>query len=444
MDLQTWEATEARIDAEQIPDARALLDRLPRSFVESLTPREALALRHAPAAYLRPRQLPPPGDDWLTWVLVTGRSWGKTHAAAAWIVARILEGNPAEPADYLLVAPSLQLCETLQVDTIRALLPPWVRVVPRLSHQQILFPDAGVRLLMHSAENAHARGYNARGAWLEEIVAYPGGGKALFQNLRRTLRSPGTTPARCVITTTPPFTLDHWLLELISQPSTKVTRGRARDNPYVDRRNIESWYAEDTIESRRENDGAFVFGVDGALFRLEDLEAARVRAAPALMRVVISCDPAQSNKADADPVGLTAVGIAGGHFYVLASCSERLEPAAWAQRAISWAEQFHAGQFVVEPTGSGGYPRATLEAQMRLGGHTRRPIVESKARGSKADRAGPLSAVAAQGRLHLVGRHEQLERELTTWHPGAGFSPGGLDALVHGAATLTNNFRSNL
>jgi phage terminase large subunit-like protein len=134
------------------------------------------------------------------------------------------------------------------------------------------------------------------------------------------------------------------------------------------------------------------------------------------------------------------VGIAAGHLYVLESCSEKLEPNAWAERAIEWASQYNAGRFVVEPTGSGGYPRATLQAQMRILGAMQRPIVESPARGSKADRASPLSAACAQGRLHLVGRHEQLERELTTWHPSAPWSPGGLDALVHGAALLTHNW----
>jgi phage terminase large subunit-like protein len=128
----------------------------------------------------------------------------------------------------------------------------------------------------------------------------------------------------------------------------------------------------------------------------------------------------------------------------LASCSERLEPAAWAERAIEWADRFHAGKYIVEPTGSGGYPKATLSAQLQILNAPRRPIVESPARGSKADRAAPLSAAAAQGRLHLVGRHEQLERELTTWHPGAGFSPGGLDALVHGAAAVTQNWTKKL
>jgi len=157
---------------------------------------------------------------------------------------------------------------------------------------------------------------------------------------------------------------------------------------------------------------------------------------------VIAVDPAQSARRDADPVGIVAVGIARGHLYVLASCSERLEPAVWASRALAWAEKYNAGRFVVEPTGSGSYPRATLAAQVQIEGAMMRPIIDSKARGSKADRASPLSAAAAQGRVHIVGRQADLERELSTWHPGARWSPGGLDALVHGAATLTGDWKN--
>ena len=249
------------------------------------------------------------------------------------------------------------------------------------------------------------------------------------------------TPPRAVVTTTPPRELD-WVLRLCAEPTTRVVRGAMRDNPALDERAVNATYAsmKGTIEGARELDGRVVLGVDGALFKIDDLEQFRVASAPRLAQIVVAIDPAQSAKKDADTVGIVAVGITRGHLYVLESCSERPIPPEWADRAIEWATWLHAGQFVVEPTGSGGYPRATLEAQMRISGARRIPIVESPGRGSKADRASPLSAACANGRLHLVGRHEALERELTTWHPGAHFSPGGLDALVHGAAILTNNW----
>jgi phage terminase large subunit-like protein len=436
IDLPTWQAHDARIKAAQVPDGPPLLDRLPRSFVEALTPAEALALKYEPRAYLRARQLPPPDLDWLTWALLTGRSWGKSFAAAAWIVEQL-----RTPGDAMLIAPTIDQCWTLQWDVLKAILPPWLRYVERVARGQIIFPDTGARLLLWSAQNTQLRGFNLKAAWAEELQAWPGG-RETWSNLTRALRVKGTTPARAVATFTPPRELS-WVLDLCAQPTTRVTRGTARDNTANDPRNVDAWYAEleGTIEGARELDGEVVLGVDGALFELDALERDRVAEAPAHFdRVCIAVDPAQSGSRDADTVGIVALGIRGGHLYVLASSSERMAPALWAERAITWADRYTAGVFCVEPTGSGGYPRATIEAATRIAGVFQRPIVDSHARGSKADRAMPLSAASAAGRLHLVGRHPALERELTTWFPGANFSPGALDALVHGASLLTHNW----
>lgn len=443
MDLQDWRAHERRIDAEQIPDAAALLDRLDPAWVESLSPLEALALTYDPSAYLRARQQVPSDPDWLATVYLCGRGWGKSLAASAWIVSLVLAGAPDKPADVALVAPTIDDAWALQWRAIKDRLPPWVRYVERVARGSIIFPDHGVTLFLHSAENTQYRGPNLRAAWCEEPVKWPRGDE-LWRNLRLALRVRGETPPRAVFTTTPPRTLD-WILELCTEPTTRVVRGTMRDNPALDSRAVEAAYRSmgATVEGQRELDGKVVLGIDGALFKIEDLDRYRAPAPPpSFDSVVIAVDPAQSAKKDADPVGLVAVGVLRGHLYVLASCSERLAPAAWASRAIAWAERFHAGSFVVEPTGSGAYPRATLEAQARIQGAMQRPIVDSYARGSKADRAAPLSAACASGRLHMVGRQDALERELTTWHPGARFSPGGLDALVHGASYLTHNWRS--
>jgi len=418
-----------------------LLDRLPPEFIAGLTPRECLALRFEPRAYLRPRQLPPADPDWLVWMLLTGRGWGKSFAAAAWVAEQL-----KSEGDVVLAAPTLEDCWTLQWETIRAVLPPWVRYVERVAKNQVLFPDTGARILMTSAYTPEAvRGLNARAAWLEEASVWVGNGE-LWRNLQRALRVPGPTPPRAVFTLTPPKELT-WVLELCTLSTTRVVRGAAWENPSLDPRAVAAWYEEKkgTIELERELNGSVVLGHDGALFSAQALEDARVQVAPQrFTRVVVACDPAQGAGKYSDTVGLVCCAIQAGHIYVLASCSERLSAEQWSTRALQWARQFHAGQIVVEPTGSGGYPRATLDAQQRLGGFMQIPIIESPARGSKADRAMPLSAAAAAGRLHIVGRQEQLERELTQWFPGASFSPGGLDALVHGCAAITNNWNTNL
>jgi phage terminase large subunit-like protein len=294
---------------------------------------------------------------------------------------------------------------------------------------------------MHSAEVSKYRGPNLRGAWIEEPVKFPRG-EELWQNVRAALRVSGQTPPRAVVTTTPPRELG-WLLDVAIEPTTRVTRGRMRDNILLDRRAVDAIYRAQgsTAAGRRELDGEVIIGVENSICKQADIDAHRVSVPPRLNQIVIAVDPAQSARRDADQVGIVAVGEAHGNVYVLESCIAKLEPFDWASKAIEMAERHRAGRYVVEPTGSGQYPRATLTAQLAMMRARQLPIVDSKAVGSKSDRAAPLSAACAGGRLKIIGRQEALERDLTSWHPRANWSPAGLDALVHGASFVTDQWR---
>lgn len=456
MDLAEWRKHETRIAAYQVPDGRPLVERVSPEWLSQLSGLEALALKYDRRAALRARQQAPDASgDWLVWFLLTGRGWGKSHAAAAWMIDEILSSSPAEPVNFALVGPTEPETWSGQWATIESMLPPWVRFAPRISKKEVLFPDHGVRVMIRSAEDAEFRGPNLRRLWGEEPTKWPNG-ERLWRNMRRSLRVRGATPPRAVLTTTPPEELD-WLIDLAADPATHVTRGRMRDNTALDQRAVDAEYraSAGTSDGARELDGETVFGVDGALFFSEPrevvydgerfvnpgLDGTRVPGAPRCDEIVVAVDPAQSGKGDADPVGIAAIGRAGGHLYVLESAVGRMAPEVWAAKAIDMAERQRAGRFVVEPTGSGAYPRSTLEAQRQILKAQRRPIIESPARGSKADRAHPLAGVAARGRLHLVGSQRELEHDLTHWYPGAKWSPNGLDALVHGCAVLTSNWR---
>jgi phage terminase large subunit-like protein len=183
--LQDWRAAELEIEANAAADGSPLLDLLPPSAIAEMTDLECLALLHSPAAYLRPAQLPPTDDEWLVWLLLCGRGWGKSLAAAGWIIDQVLAGDPSRPADYVLVGPKLEDCWTLQWRTIKSLLPPWLRYVERIARNSVLFPDKGVELFLHSAELEY-RGGNLRGAWVEEPVRFSRGAE-LWSTLRLVL-----------------------------------------------------------------------------------------------------------------------------------------------------------------------------------------------------------------------------------------------------------------
>lgn len=449
--LEGWTAAEKRIDAEQVPDGRPIAERLPLEFLESLTPAEALALRYDPRTSLRPRQIAPatdPIDPWLVAVFLAGRGWGKTHAAAAWLANEVLTNRPATPAIYGLVAPTLQDVWTIQVEALRAWLPPWVRCVERRTHDELVFPDHGVTLRAYSAQSPQLRGPNLRGAWCTELVKWSRGAD-LFRNLRLAVRvpHPDGSPPQIVCDTTPPQELG-WILALCTEPTTRVIRGGMRSNPHIDQRVVDAAYNAmgNTPSAQRELGGLVVLGADRALVSVETVEGSRVASAPPLESIVLGVDPALSGSRESDATGLVVAGIAQGHLYILRSCAEQLEPEEWSARAVRWVSDLHVGRVAVEhATGSGGaVARAVLSAEMRIAGVSC-PIFDSQARGAKRDRAQPLAALFSRGRVHLVGAgHDQLVRDLTQWEPGCNWSPGALDAAVHACALLTHGWALRL
>ena len=43
-------------------------------------------------ALARPNQLPPPGDDWFIWLLLSGRGFGKTRTLSEFVIDRVNAG----------------------------------------------------------------------------------------------------------------------------------------------------------------------------------------------------------------------------------------------------------------------------------------------------------------------------------------------------------------
>jgi phage terminase large subunit-like protein len=79
------------------------LARLPVSEQEailaSLTESEAEQLQYDWSFYARPNQLLPPGN-WLTWLLLAGRGFGKTRAAAEAVRALACGPTPLAGTEY--------------------------------------------------------------------------------------------------------------------------------------------------------------------------------------------------------------------------------------------------------------------------------------------------------------------------------------------------------
>jgi predicted phage terminase large subunit-like protein len=239
---------------------------------------------------------------------------------------------------------------------------------------------------------------------------------------------------RVVATTTPRPT--ELIRQLASAPTTFLTRG----STYENRAHLAPSFLEDierrfgqTRIGRQEIYGEILDDNPGAIFHLVDIEKARVRHAPSLLRIVIAIDPAVSHEETSDLTGIVVVGLGADlHAYVLDDVSGRYTPAQWARKAIDAFRTYRADRIIGEINQGG----ALVEANLRTV-DPRIPYRGVRASRGKRVRAEPVAALYEQGRVHHVGMLAALEDEMVGWDPVVSTkSPDRMDALVYGVSEL--------
>lgn len=171
----------------------------------------------------------------------------------------------------------------------------------------------------------------------------------------------------------------------------------------------------------------------GALWTRALINETRVGDYPELSRIAVGVDPNKTGRGDDAGVVVVGAGIGDDGLlrgYVLDDATQLTNPERWRDEAAELYLEWGAGMFVVERTGLGEHASLTLRDAPALRGLpvTVEPV---EARLSKEDRARPVAQLYKDGRIHHVGTFPVLEGQMTSWRPGHGKSPGGIDALVH-------------
>lgn len=272
----------------------------------------------------RATQVEPPGD-WRTWLILAGRGFGKTRAGAEWVQAQVEIGRRR----LALIGPTAADVRDVMVEGesgLLSILPPRSRPRYQPSRRRLIWPDGAVAFLYSAQEPERLRGPQHDGAWADELAAWSQP-QAVWDQLQLGLRL-GPDP-KCVVTTTPkPIPL---LRQLVSDPSTIVSRGSTYDN----KANMPAAFIERIIRrfegtrlGRQELHAELLFDVPGALWTHETIDGCRVRTAPDLRRVVVAVDPSGSSGGDeGDQQGVIVAGLGvDGRGYVLADRTCRLSP----------------------------------------------------------------------------------------------------------------------
>jgi phage terminase large subunit-like protein len=377
----------------------------------------------------RPSQIEPEGT-WKTWLILSGRGWGKTRTGAEWLAWQAIYSPKTR---WAILAPTFGSARDTCIEGDSGVLT-ILRRYGALREENgynrsngELWLSNGSRIKTFSADNPERlRGPQFHGAWVDELAAfaYPEAWDQLQFGLRL-----GETP-RAVVTTTPkPKPLIRGLIAR-QDGTVTITRGSTFDN----KDNLaESALVElqlryaNTRLGRQELYGEVLDDVEGALWTQGMIDDARVEEMPRdLQRIVVAIDPAVTNTADSDETGIIVAGKnTQAEGFVLADFTCKASPLEWAKKAVSAYYKYAADAIVVEVNNGGDMIPAIIR-QID-------PVVNVKsvrATRGKRTRAEPVAAFYEQGRVHHVGNFDKLEMQLTTWTPEEPHSPDRLDALV--------------
>lgn len=380
------------------------------------------------------------GLDWNTWLVLAGRGFGKTRMGSEWIrqvandfpgcrIALVAE-TAADARDVMILGDSgLINCDpNLTAES-------WSPTNRRLS-----WPNGSTAWCYNATEPDQLRGPQHHFAWVDELAKFRYM-QETWDQLQFGLRL-GVHPQALVTTTPRPVPL---IKRIMSDSGTAVTRGATLDNQAnLAANTVKQLYERygGTRLGRQELDGEILGDIPGALWNRDSIDAARIKDVPEnLERVYVAVDPAVSSNEGSDEHGIVVVGMARdadgyARGYVLQDGTVRGSPEDWARRAVSLYREWQADKIIAEKNQGGDMVESTIKTVDRSVS-----VKLVHASRGKVVRAEPISALYEQGRVHHVGRFDQLEDQMCMFSADnirsiSNGSPDRVDALVWGLTEI--------
>lgn len=391
----------------------------------------------------RPEQKLPTGD-WLTWLILAGRGFGKTRTGAESVRALVCGDSPLSRGQYgrvALIAETAADARDIMVEGQSGLLaihPKMFRPVYQPSKRRVVWPNGAVATLYNAIEPDQLRGPQHDLAWCDELAKWHYA-EETWDQLQFGLRL-GEKPRQIVTTTPRPIPV---VRRIMASLTTVVTRGSTFDN----RANLAASFFSQVVSryegtrlGRQELDAEILDDVPGGLWMRAVLDGAKLSHHVELVRVVVAIDPSGTAGDDdgGDEVGMIVAGKGiDGRCYVLADLTCKLGPAGWAARAVRAYHDFGADRIVAERNYGGAMVESTIRTADPNVAY--REVVASRGTGGKSLRAEPVAALYEQGRVSHVGAFPQLEDQMCLM-AGEGYigkgSPDRVDALVWAVTDL--------
>lgn len=378
--------------------------------------------------------MPPPGD-WLGWLVLAGRGFGKTRAGAEWVRMEVEAGRARRIA---LVGASAGDVRRVMIEGESGLLaisPPATRPLWEPSKRLLTWPNGAIATAFSAERPGQLRGPQHDLAWADELCKWRDADA--WDQLLLGLRL-GETPRWLATTTPAPGRL---VRDLLHDPQVRVTRGSTFDNWA----NLAPGFLAEVVRryqgtrlGRQELHAEVIDDMPGALWTRAGLDLCRLRRPPGdFCRIVVGIDPAVG-AAGAGEGAETGIIVAGrlldGGAVVIEDLSGRHAPTAWARAAIDAFRRHRADRLVAEVNQGGDLVESLVRAI-----DATVPFRAVRAARGKAVRAEPVAALYEQGRVwHLPGL-DALEDQMCRF---TNHGPTGLcdrvDALVWTLTDLMN------
>lgn len=388
--------------------------------------------------WARPKQKLPLGK-WMTWLILAGRGFGKTRTGAE---AIIHWQNPSKVtttpmtvkgySHFAIIGQATSDVRDVMLEGESGIISsaPFYNKPRYVASRRVLeWPNGAQAHLYSGDEPDQLRGPQHQKGWVDELVKFKYM-EETWDMFELGLRL-GNSPQAIVTTTPKPKKL---LKKLVADEDVVTTYGSSYENmgnlsPNFIKRVIKKY--EGTRLGKQELWGKILTDVEGALWSMTMIENCRINVAPSLERIVVSIDPAVTNKDTSDQTGIIVMGRDKfKRAYILEDASGKYDSKDWAELAIRLYKKWRADYILGEVNNGGDLIKTVIGLLDRTV-----PFQEVWASRDKYTRATPVSGAYQQERVYHVGHFPELEEELTEWEPGEN-SPNRLDAAVWGVTDL--------
>jgi len=411
-----------------------------------------------------------PLGAWETWLMMTGRGWGKTRTAAESVREWCESDTPLQIAVVARTETLVrEICFEHRRSGLLAVIPSeLIKKYDRsVGNVSLTLTNGTLIRGFGASEPDNLRGWEFDKGWCDEFAAWPRQkAQEVLDMLWFCLRE--SENPQVMISTTPKA-LPHVKKlvhenrderaeidrgEIDREPRVRVTVGHMLDNKAnlsaIALRRLEASY-DGTRLGAQELAGELLEDVEGALWKswMFDVEGFRAskRHLPDFERVVVAVDPAVTSTETADENGFAVCARTyekdatyadtRTRGYVLHSEAKRLTPQQTMRRAAELYHRYKADAVVIEANNGGDY----LPTVLRMVDPTVNYRIVHATRDKRA-RAAPVAGLYEQSRIHHAGspKHFDALETVQTSYVGASEaqekSPDILDALVWGLTDL--------